>query len=139
MVQTGVSRPELVIDIFLNVGLSCKGLKSAKVLETASRSKKHETIVEGQRLRTVHTMERTCTCIRARIYMFDIYVRMYLFTVIFKTVTHNMLNTTRMIGGFVPVLVHLCLSSSLSSLLLFSLLLCCGVFCAVLLCVAVCL
>ena len=40
-------RPDLVIDIFLTVGLSCKGLKSATVLETATRSKKHETIVEG--------------------------------------------------------------------------------------------
>ena len=43
-------RPDLVIDIFLSVGLSCKGLKSAKVLETAARSKRHETIVEGQKL-----------------------------------------------------------------------------------------
>ena len=35
-------------------------MKSEKVLETAARSKKHETVVEGQRLRTTDIMERTC-------------------------------------------------------------------------------
>ena len=54
-------RPDLVIDIFFRVDVSCKGLKSAKVLQTATRSKKkRDIIVEGQRLRTVHNMERTC-------------------------------------------------------------------------------
>ena len=43
-------RPDLVIDIFLSVGLSCKSLQSATVLETATK-KKHETIVEGERFR----------------------------------------------------------------------------------------
>ena len=37
----------LFLTFSLSVGLSCKGLKSAKVLETVARSKKHETIVEG--------------------------------------------------------------------------------------------
>ena len=54
-------RPVLVLDISLSVGRSCKGLKSAKVLETATRSKNNESIVEGHRLRTVHIMGRTCS------------------------------------------------------------------------------
>ena len=62
-------RPDLVIDIFFFVGLSCEGLKSPKVFETGTRNKKNETIVEGQRLRTVHIMERTCTRMRAQIYL----------------------------------------------------------------------
>ena len=62
-------RPDLVIDIFLFVALTCKGLNSAKVLETVTRSKNHETIVEGQRLRTVHIRERTCICMRAHVYL----------------------------------------------------------------------
>ena len=33
-------RPDLVTDIFLSVALTCEGLKSAEVLETATRSKK---------------------------------------------------------------------------------------------------
>ena len=38
--------------------LSCASLRSVTVLETATRSKKHETIVEGQRLRTADIMAR---------------------------------------------------------------------------------
>ena len=38
--------------------------KSRKVLETATRSKKRETIVEGQRLRTAHIMESKCSRLR---------------------------------------------------------------------------
>ena len=62
-------RPDLVIDMFLTVGLTCKDLKSAKVHETAATSKKHETIVEGPRLRIVHIMERPCICMRAHVYL----------------------------------------------------------------------
>ena len=62
-------RPNLVVVIFFSVGLRCKGLKSAKLLETATRSKKHKTTVEGERLRTVHIMERTCICMRAHVYI----------------------------------------------------------------------
>ena len=40
------------------------GLKSEKVLHTATRSKKHETIVEGQQLPTAHIMERACSRLR---------------------------------------------------------------------------
>ena len=58
-------RLDLVIDIFL-----CKDLKSAKVLETATRSEKHETIVEAERLRTIHIMERTCLCMSARVHFY---------------------------------------------------------------------
>ena len=75
-------RLDLVIDIVLSVGLSCKGLKSAKVLETARKSKKHETIVEGQRLGTVHIMERTCICIRTRVYI-HIFIYIYIYIYIY--------------------------------------------------------
>ena len=65
--------------MFFSVGLSCKGLKSAKVRATPTKSKKRETIVEGQRLRTVHIMERTCSRHRHVDEDVDVYVYVHVY------------------------------------------------------------
>ena len=99
----------MVSCFFLLVAVSCTFLdvklhwllflKSRKVLETATRSKKHETIVEGQSLRKADIMESKCSSLRFHVHQY-VYV-----TVILRvcatpqphttthTNTHTQLNT----------------------------------------------
>ena len=94
-----------------------------------------------------------CLCIFRDMHVVYIYIYI-LFSVILRAVARGMLDVTRMIGGFFPVLfstnsqtflvspsLSLFVSFVSSSLLFASVpwrILCCVVFCAVLLCVAVC-
>ena len=66
-------------------------MKSREVLETATRSQKHETTVEGQRLRNADIMERKCSKLRFFMEMSktsDADMYMYMYNVYFYVDVH---------------------------------------------------
>ena len=50
-----------------------------KCMTQLREAKKHETIVEGQRLRTVHIMERTRAWMRGHVLFIFLYIYIYIY------------------------------------------------------------